>query len=235
MIQFAVYVFVRGIAIRDGSARTRYPARSKRPTRIYFVNVAAATMDGEPDAYEDARSVIENAEFVIDDGQYMAFDRRTDEEDSDDDDDQEKVHDPGYCCSRRCESMFDDEFKSLLKSSMSKLSLSEKRIHLFTMITVDHRNPIRKKKCAKPRPCFEYVVKEYGVSRSVCKTAFIRLHGASLSMVRRTCDQALEILPLDRRSKNGKKTTVPKETQKLIKSHLFSVLESPTVSFYSNL
>lgn len=200
---------------------------------------ATAAMDGEPDEKEEEKSIIENAEFVIDDagiftddGQLMIVDKRTDDEDSDDsDDDKEMVHGRGYCCSRRCESMFDDEFKSLLKSSMSKLSISEKRIHLFTMITVDKKKPLRKKKGAKPRPCFEYVVKEYGVLRGVCKTAFVRLHGASLSMVRHMRDQVHKILPTDQRGKHGRKTTVPKETQELIKSHLFKVLESPTVSF----
>lgn len=173
----------------------------------------------------DTEIVTDDAQLVIDDGQ-------TDNESLEVHSDDEMGTDKGvFCCVKRCESMFNNGFKSLLKSSVSKLSWSEKRIFLFTMVTVNKTKTHRNIKCPKQHLCFRYVVKEFGVERPVCKKAFVRLHGVTLSMVNSVLDNVYEILPLDGRGKHNNHHTIPKELQELIRIHLFKVIDSHAVGF----
>lgn len=135
------------------------------------------------------------------------------------------------CCISNCLKMFDEEFKSRLKYELSLLSKSEKRIYLFAMISIKdgkHSNGT----VLKFSKMFEYTVKEYGVSRLVCKTAFVILHDSSMSMIRTLCNKmcAKFLIPTDERGKHNNKHALPEDMQELIRIHFLSILESPAVS-----
>lgn len=140
-----------------------------------------------------------------------------------------------YCCKHNCLSEFDDEFKSKLKYDLSLLSNPEKRIYLFALISINESRMCSSKK-TKSTKYFEYTVKEYGISRFVCKTAFIALHGTTLSFVRTLHTKMVEgcLIPTDNRGKQQQRVISMLNTKALIKDHLFSILESPNVSFRLN-
>lgn len=137
------------------------------------------------------------------------------------------------CCKDKCLMMFDDEFKTRLKFDLWKLSNLERRIFLFAMISINEK----KRNSGLKSKCFQYSVKEYGVVRSVCKTAFIVLHGVTKSVVRNLTEKMISnhLVPTDKRGKHEKHLTIPLPVKELIKTHLFETLESPTVSYISIL
>lgn len=132
------------------------------------------------------------------------------------------------CCKDKCLLMFDDEFRTQLNSDLSTLSFLEKRIFLFSMISIDEK----KKKSGVNSRVFQYSVKEYGILRSVCKIAFISLHNTTQSMVRNLCYKMIanQLIPIDKRGKHKKQQTIPEPAKELIKTHLFDTLNSPDVS-----
>lgn len=137
-----------------------------------------------------------------------------------------------YCCSNKCLWLFDDEFKSCLKNSLSLLSNSEKRIYLFAMISMNEEKKMSKP-TLKSSKFFQYSVKEYGISRSVCKNAFISLHNTTLAMVRTLClkMRANFLIPTDKRGKHEKQPAISERMRFTIKEHLLQILESPDVSY----
>jgi len=136
------------------------------------------------------------------------------------------------CCSNKCLFMFDDEFKTRLKTDLSQLQRFEKHIYLFAMISIDE-NKINATKIIKSSKYFQYAVKHYGVTRSVCKSAFVTLHDTTPSLVRTLCMKMTigHIIPTDNRGKHDNRLTIPDETKVAIKDHFFSILKSPNVSW----
>lgn len=133
------------------------------------------------------------------------------------------------CCTNKCMLLFDDDFKTCLKDKLSLLNRMEKQIYLFAMISINEekKNSSLRMKSSK---YFEYTVKEYGVSRSVCKTAFIELHDTTPAFVRTICIKMSKkhLLPLDERGKHRKGENV--KLKDSIEKHLLEILESPYVS-----
>lgn len=136
-----------------------------------------------------------------------------------------------YCCKHKCLLMFDDEYKSRLKSDLSRLDQSTRNVYLFAMISIGAEKK-RLGKVIKSSKAFQYAVKEYGVLRYVCKTAFVLLHGTTLSLVRTLCKKMAtnHLIPLDNRGRHENRHTITKETQEQIKIHFFETLHSPDVS-----
>lgn len=155
--------------------------------------------------------------------------------DETDDEYEEKITipetDDNNCCLLKCMMNFDDEFKSRLKLDLSKISKSEKRIYLFAMISINEER-INCSKMSKSSKYFHYTVKEYGVSRSVCKKAFLILHDTTPALLRTLCNQLStnHLIPVDKRGRHHKRATIPEETKELIKSHFFQTMDSPDVS-----
>lgn len=136
-----------------------------------------------------------------------------------------------YCCRNKCILWFDDDFKLCLKNDLSLLNKIQKRIYLFAMISINEE----KKSCPlamKSSKYFEYTVKEYGISRSVCKNAFITLHDTTPALVRTLCLKmsANCLIPTDERGKHKNDPFINKEMENLIKQHMLEILESPAVS-----
>jgi len=127
--------------------------------------------------------------------------------------------------------MFDDEFKNRVKSDLSQLKSFEKNIYLFAMISINEKK-INATKIIKSSKYFQYAVKHYGVTRSVCKSAFVTLHDTTLSMVRTLCMKMTigHTIPTDDRGKHNNRLTISDETKDAIKEHFFSILKSPNVS-----
>lgn len=132
------------------------------------------------------------------------------------------------CCKDKCLSMFDDEFKTRLKSDLSTLSFLEKRIFLFALININEK----KQKSGVKSKFFEYSVKEYGVLRSVCKIAFISIHNITQATVRTLCEKMIDnhLVPTDKRGKHENHHSLPESIKELIRMHLINTLESPDVS-----
>lgn len=139
--------------------------------------------------------------------------------------------DDDSCCLLKCLTQFDDEFKSRLKLDLSKISKPEKRIYLFAMISINEER-ISCKNMTKSAKYFQYTVKDYGVLRSVCKTAFLILHDTTPALLRTLCNQLStnHLVPVDKRGRHTKRATIPEETKELIKSHFFQTMDSPSVS-----
>lgn len=135
------------------------------------------------------------------------------------------------CCRNKCLLMFDDDFKSSLKSKLSALQSMEKKIYLFAMISINETQKSLKKS-AKSSKYYEYTVKEYGIHRSVCKSAFIILHDTTPAMVRSLCEKMSIncLIPTDQRGKHVNQPTISEHTKKMIKSHFCDTLQSPDVS-----
>lgn len=133
------------------------------------------------------------------------------------------------CCTNKCMLLFDDDFKKCLKDKLSSLNKMEKQIYLFAMISINEEE-INSSSRVKSSKYFKYTVKEYGVSRSVCKTAFIELHDTTPAFVRTICIKMSKnhLLPTDDRGKHRKGENV--ELKSLIEKHLLEILESPDVS-----
>jgi len=171
----------------------------------------------------------------LDDGDFKdEFDTDDQEEDSDaeyDNPPSSKTEVDDNCCSNKCLLRFDDEFKTRLKSDLSQLQRFEKHIYLFAMISID-RNKINATKIVKSSKYFQYAVKHYGVTQSVCKSAFVILHDTTPSLVRTLCTKMTigHIIPTDNRGKHSNRMTIPDETKDAIKEHFFSILKSPNVS-----
>jgi len=154
--------------------------------------------------------------------------------DSDADDDQEedfKKSTDENCCLNKCLFMFDENFKTNLKMDLSRLKSFEKSLYLYGMISIneDKKNAT---KIIKSSKYFQYAVKHYGVTRSVCKSAFVTLHDTTPSLVRTLCMKMAigHIIPTDDRGKHNNRLTIPDETKVAIKDHFFSILKSPNVS-----
>lgn len=132
-----------------------------------------------------------------------------------------------YCCQKKCLSMFNDDFKSRLKSDLLKIPCKEKKIYLFALISKKF-NMNNKMSLTQ----FDYTVKEYGISRSVCRNAFIILHDTTPGLVRSLCNKISTnyVIPSVNRRLNVKYSTIPQETRELIKSHFHDVFKSPNVS-----
>lgn len=134
------------------------------------------------------------------------------------------------CCADKCLLTFDDEFKVRLKCDLSQLSASEKNIYLFAMISITKEM----KSCTKSKSffLFQYSVKEYGITRYVCKSAFISLHDTTHAHVRTLCKKMSEnnLIPKDKRGRHEKQPTITEEMKELVKVHFFQVLDTPTVS-----
>ncbi|VVC40918.1 Hypothetical protein CINCED_3A006661 [Cinara cedri] len=149
--------------------------------------------------------------------------------DADDDTMTRDEDDFEYCCTDKCLSTFDDEFKSRLKSDLSQLSASEKHIYLFAMISISKE----KKSCTKPKSNFQfnYTVKEYGITRYVCKSAFMSLHDTTHAHVRTLCKKMSEnnLIPKDKRGRHEKQPTISEDMKEQVKSHFFKILETPTI------
>lgn len=160
----------------------------------------------------------------------------TDEDDSDDPDHlaEGELRKPSVdeCCRNMCLARFDDDFKSSLKSDLSRLSRTEKLIYLFSMLSVNEKVRGRQKGTTKSSKHFEYIVKEYGVPRPVCKTAFITMHDTTPGMVRNLCVKMAGgyLIPTDQRGKHERQPTISEQTKELIKSHFSETLQSNTVS-----
>lgn len=139
--------------------------------------------------------------------------------------------DDGYCCKHKCISMFDDEFKLRLKSDLSRLDRSARHVYLFAMISIGEEKK-HLGKVVKSAKAFQYAVKEYGVLRYVCKTAFILLHDTTLSLVRTLCKKMAtnHLIPSDNRGRHENRHTISVKTQEQIKVHFFETLHSPDVS-----
>lgn len=146
--------------------------------------------------------------------------------DADDDDD-----DDNYCCSDKCLSAFDDEFKSRLKSELSQLSSSEKHIYLFAMISINKEAKSRTKP-SKSYFQFHYTVKEYGITRYVCKSAFMTLHETTHAHVRTLCKKMSEnnLIPKDKRGRHEKQPTISENMKQQVKVHFYQTMESSNVS-----
>jgi len=132
------------------------------------------------------------------------------------------------CCMKMCISDFDDDFISKLKADLSKLSESEKRIFLFSMISIK----VERLHCKKAfSNNFIYTVKEYGILRNVCKKAFIYLYDTTPTIVRTLCGKLTTniLIPTDNRGKHENNLTISEQTKDLIKVHFFNTLESPTI------
>jgi len=99
------------------------------------------------------------------------------------------------------------------------------------MISIDE-NKINATKIVKSSKYFQYAVKHYGVTRSVCKTAFVILHDTTPSLLRTLCTKMTigHVIPTDNRGKHSNRMTISDETKVAIKEHFFGVLKSPTVS-----
>ncbi|XP_060841995.1 uncharacterized protein LOC132922469 [Rhopalosiphum padi] len=170
----------------------------------------------------------------LDDGDFKdEFDTDDQEEDSDaeyDNPPSSKTEVDDNCCSNKCLLRFDDEFKTRLKSDLSQLQRFEKHIYLFAMISID-RNKINATKIVKSSKYFQYAVKHYGVTQSVCKSAFVILHDTTPSLVRTLCTKMTigHIIPTDNRGKHSNRMTIPDETKDAIKEHFFSILKSPNI------
>lgn len=153
-------------------------------------------------------------------------------------DDDETINDEDdfhYCCTDKCLSTFDDEFKSRLKSDLSQLSSSEKHIYLFAMISINNE----KKSCTKPSKSyfqFQYTVKEYGITRYVCKSAFMSLHDTTHAHVRTLCKKMSEnnLIPKDKRGRHENQPTISEKMKEQVKLHFFQIMETPTVSKLTN-
>jgi hypothetical protein len=140
-----------------------------------------------------------------------------------------------YCCKHKCLSTFDDEYKSRMKSDLARLDQLTRNVYLFAMISIG----AEKKRCGKvikSSKAFQYAVKEYGVLRYVCKTAFVLLHGTTLSLVRTLCKKMAtnHLIPLDNRGRHENRPTITKEIQEQIKIHFFETLHSPNVNIFKN-
>lgn len=133
-----------------------------------------------------------------------------------------------YCCKHRCLTVFDDDFKKRLISDLSLLDKSAMDVYLFAMMSIKEK----KKRCGKVvKSSFQYAIKEYGVMRYVCKTAFIVLHGITLGLVRtlRTKMATNHLIPFDHRGRHENRQSIPTETQDQIKIHFFETINSPKV------
>jgi len=135
------------------------------------------------------------------------------------------------CCSKNCLTLFDNKYKCQLQNSLSRLKSFEKSLYLYGMISIneDKKNAT---KIIKSSKYFQYAVKHYGVTRTVCKSAFVTLHDTTPSLVRTLCMKMTvgHILPTDNRGKHNNRLTISDETKVVIKEHFFSILKSPNVS-----
>lgn len=136
------------------------------------------------------------------------------------------------CCMNQCLSSFDNQFKCRLKSDLSELNNKEKHIFLFGMISINEEKK-NDPKITKSSKYFQYTVREYGVSRIVCKTAFIAIHDTTQSLVRTLCKKMSQnyLVPTDKRGRH-EQTTIPEEMKESIKTHFFKTIDSPNVSSY---
>lgn len=134
------------------------------------------------------------------------------------------------CCKNQCMLSFDDQFKCRLKSDLSKLSKKEKYIFLFGMISIneDKKNDPTISKSSK---YFQYTVKEYGIPRTVCKSAFVSMHDTTPSLVRTLCLKMNQdhLIPTDKRGRQDQQATISDEKKESIKTHFFKTLESPNI------
>lgn len=153
------------------------------------------------------------------------------DEDDDDNNDDDNNDDDNYCCTDKCLSTFDDEFKSCLKSELSQLSSSEKHIYLFAMISKNTGTKSRSKP-SKSFFQFHYTVKEYGITRYVCKSAFMSLHEATHAQIRTLCKKMSDnnLIPKDKRGRHEKQQTISENMKQQMKSHFYQTLESSNVS-----
>ncbi|XP_050543999.1 uncharacterized protein LOC126907037 [Daktulosphaira vitifoliae] len=135
------------------------------------------------------------------------------------------------CCSCNCLKMFEDDFRIRLKTEMSKLTMSEKRIYLFALISMNEQKKLNYYDKGKSSKFFQYRVKEFGIFRDVCKNAFVILHGTTMALVRNLCQKikAKYLFPNDERGRHDNHLTISNEKKEKIKVHFFSILESPSI------
>lgn len=139
-----------------------------------------------------------------------------------------------YCCTKFCLTQLDDEYKSKLKSYLSKLSRSEKQIFLFGMISLDGKKHSSSKPVQKSAKNFQYNIKINGVLWGVCKIAFIELHGTTIHVIRNLCMKMLkkDLVPFDDRGKHDNLSSISEKTKNLIETHFYTILKTPSVSLF---
>lgn len=139
-----------------------------------------------------------------------------------------------YCCTKFCLTQLDDEFKSKLKSFLSKLSRSEKQIFLFGMISLNEKKHSNSKPVQKSAKNFQYSIKKNGVLWDVCKIAFIELHDTTIHVIRNLCMKMLkkDLVPFDDRGKHDNTSSISEKTKNLIETHFFTILKTPSVSLF---
>ncbi|XP_050443539.1 uncharacterized protein LOC126847393 [Adelges cooleyi] len=175
---------------------------------------------------------MEKTEFDVDDAD--GFDEDLISEDSIEEDSKvdllTKSVSSELCCGCNCIRMFDQEFKKRLLIEMSRLSDSEKRIYLFALISLKEQKKFNSVK-PKPTKVFQYSIKEYGVTRVICKNSFITLHGTTIALVRNLCHKMRSncLFPTDKRGKHEKRPTIPDKMKEQIRLHFFSILDSPVI------
>lgn len=139
-----------------------------------------------------------------------------------------------YCCTKFCLTQLDHEFKSKLKSFLSKLSRSEKQIFLFGMISLDEKKHSSSKPVQKSAKNFQYHIKINGVLWGVCKIAFIDLHDTTIHVIRNLCMKMLkkDLVPFDDRGKHDNMSSISEKTKNLIETHVYTILKTPSVSLF---